>query len=94
MAFTEDIAAFMDTDTGFAVSATYDGATTVAGIFGADPGDAFGVGANIPQFTVAAADVAADPRGKALVVSGTTYTIREFTPDETGTLMALKLERA
>ena len=94
MAFAEDIADFFATDTGFGEFAVYDGTSTVAGIYGADPADAFGVGANVPQFTVASGDIAADPRGKTLVLTAGTFTIREFTPDETGRITALKLEKA
>lgn len=93
MAFTENISEFFDTATGFAVNAVYDGTSTVAGFYGASPGDAFGVGANVPEFVVASGDIAADPRGKTLVVESGTFTIREFEPDLTGRLTILKLER-
>jgi len=92
MAFTEDIGEFLDTDTGFAVNATYDGSTVIAVIYSAPGSDPFNVGATVPEVQVAAADVAADPRGKTLVIGATTYTIREFTPDLTGRLLTLKLE--
>jgi len=93
MAFTEDIGEFFDTATGFAVNAVYDGTSTVAGFYGASAGDAFGVGANVPEFIVASGDIAADPRGKSLVVESGTYSIREFELDLTGRLCTLKLER-
>lgn len=94
MAFAEDLAEFMDVDTGFAENATYNGSTQVAGIYSAPAGDAFGIGAIVPEFICAAADVDADPRGKTLVLTAGTHTIREFTPDLTGRLLSLKLEKA
>lgn len=94
MSFTEDLAEFMDVDTGFAENATYDGGTQVAGIYSAPSADAFSVGSTAPEFVVAAADVDADPRGKTLVITAGSFTIREFTPDLTGRLLSLKLESA
>lgn len=91
MAFTEDLAAFFDT-AAFAETGTYDGATDVAVIFSAPGADAFNIGSTAPEAMVAAADVDADPRGKALVLASGTYTIREFTPDATGRVLTLKLE--
>lgn len=91
--FSEDLAAFFDTDA-FATSATYNGSTAVSVIYSAPGADAFGIGGTVPEAMVAAADVDADPRGKALVIQGTTYTIREFTPDLTGRVLTLKLEAA
>lgn len=89
--FTEDLAAYFDTDA-FATTATYDGSTPVSVIYSAPGGDTFGIGSTVPEAMVVASDVAADPRGKTLVISGTTYTIREFTPDLTGRVLSLKLE--
>lgn len=89
--FTEDLAAYFDTDA-FATVATYNGTTQVSVIYSAPGGDTFGIGSTVPEAMVVASDVAADPRGKTLVISGTTYTIREFTPDLTGRVLSLKLE--
>lgn len=91
--FTENLAAFFDTDA-FAESATYDGTPGVSVIYSAPGADAFNIGATAPEAMVAAADVAANPRGKTLVVAAGTFTIREFTPDLTGTVLTLKLEAA
>ena len=91
--FTEDLAAFFDTDA-FASMATYDTDTTVSVIWPAPGADAFGIGSTAPEAMVVAADVDADPRGKTLVIDGSTYTIREFTPDLTGLVLTLKLEAA
>ena len=93
MAFTEDLAAFFD-DAGFAENATYDGTDTVPVIYSAPGADAFNIGATAPEAMVAAADVDADPRGKTLVLTAGTFTIREFTPDLTGRVLTLKLEAA
>lgn len=92
MAFTEPLEQFFDTATGFAVNAMYDGSVSVAGFYGASAGDAFGVGANVPEFIVASGDIDIDPRGKTLVVEDVSYTVREFELDLTGRLCTLKLE--
>jgi hypothetical protein len=92
MAFTENMADFMDVDTGFAVNAVYDGSTQITGIYGAEPTDAFSIGAMRPTFLVAAADIDADPRGKALTIDSSSFIVREFDLDLTGTLATLKLE--
>jgi hypothetical protein len=95
MAFTEDLTVFLDDDD-FAVAATYDGATSVTGIFDNDYGAVLGgnaaIAGAVPAFICRAADVAADPRGKALTVSSTAYTVRDFQADGTG-MMTLILER-
>ena len=95
MPFTEDLAAFFDVAGGFASSALYDGTTTITGIFDdahelAALGMAMQAAAG-PQFLCRAADVAADPVGKSLVVNGITYSIAEHQPDGTGmTTLILK----
>lgn len=93
MAFTEDLTAFFDT-AGFADTATYDGSTPVSVIYSAPGADAFGIGSTAPEAMVAAADVDADPRGKALAIGTNSFTIREFVPDLTGKVLTLKLEAA
>lgn len=92
--FAESLDAFLRTDD-FAVAATYDGATTVNGLFDNGHADAFAgvaVAGSSPSFVCKAADVAADPRGKTLLIGSATYTIREFQPDLTGGLVTLILE--
>lgn len=91
--FTEDLAAFFDVD-GFATVATYDTDTTVSVIYSAPGADAFNIGATTPEAMIVASSIDADPRGKALVINGSTFTIREFTPDLTGRVLTLKLEAA
>ena len=93
MAFTEDLTAFFDTDA-FADTAVYDGSTEIAVIYSAPGADAFNIGATAPEALVAAADVDADPRGKALTIGTNSFTIREFTPDLTGKVLTMKLEAA
>lgn len=88
MAFVEDLTAFLNTDE-FATAATYNGSTTINGIFdkeffGADAGGMVAIEASKPVFHCRAADVATDAVGKTLVVSGTTYTIEGQEPDGTG----------
>lgn len=89
--FTEDLAAFFDVDA-FASVATYDTDTTVSVIYSAPGVDAFNIGSTAPEAMVIASAVDADPRGKTLVIDGSTFTIREFTPDLTGRVLTLKLE--
>lgn len=94
MAFNEDLLAFLDT-ADFAVVADYNSGTSVVGIFDA-PHELAALGMSLqasakPQFLCRAADVDADPVGKALVVNGITYSIAENQPDGTGmTLLILK----
>lgn len=95
MAFTEDFASFFETGD-FGVEAIYDGATAVRGIFDNGYAEALvgqaGVQGAQPQFLCAAADVDADPTGKALVVDGTSYTVVRGEPDGTGvTRLVLEL---
>lgn len=91
MALTEDLSEFLDTDD-FAVAATYDGSTTVNGIYDAAYIDVNGVGSVNPVFLCAASSVAADPTGKALVVNGTNYVIRNIEPQGDGATVILQLE--
>ena len=93
MAFTEDLDEFLDT-TAFAESAVYNSTSTIPVLYSAPGADAFNIGSTAPECLVAASDVAADPRGKTLVLASGTYTIREFVPDLTGRLLTLKLEAA
>lgn len=96
MAFTEDFAAFFDTDD-FAVALTLDGVPLVEAIFdnayalgGVGP---IGAATTAPAITLPTANVPADPVGKAVVHSGDTYTVIAHEPDGTG-VSVLLLERA
>lgn len=86
MAFTEDLTLFFKT-ADFGVAATFNGSTTVNGIFDNEYAPAFddeeGVQTSLPRFTCATSDVA-DAVGKTLQVSSTQYTIVEEQPDGTG----------
>lgn len=86
MAFTEDLTPFFDTDD-FAVPATYNGTTTVNGIFDngfASVGDSPGVEGSVPSFTCRAADVPSAAQGDTLVISAATWVVVGVHPDGTG----------
>jgi hypothetical protein len=84
--FTEDLSAFFDTTTGFAISATLGGGGTVPVIF--DNGYANTLGGLVestgPQCHAKTADVSTIIQGNTLVIGGTTYTITGVQPDGTG----------
>lgn len=90
--FTEDLTAFFG-NADFAVSAIYDSATTIQVIFDEpDLSLAGGIiaGSN-PTVLCAAADVAADPTGKTLLIGTTTWTIRDIQPQDDGAIVRLQL---
>lgn len=87
MAFTEDFTEFFDITGGFAVNATYNGTTTIAGIF--DNGYAESLGGDVastdPMFLCpVGALTEAGSIGKTLLIGSTTYVIVGFEPDGTG----------
>ncbi|HDK41519.1 MAG TPA: hypothetical protein ENG93_02540 [Nitrospirae bacterium] len=90
---TSDIDMMLDTSE-FAVTATYDGSTSVNGIFdndyeAADLGEG-AVEASVPTFLYKSSDISNVQQGMTLVVNGTTYKVREIRPDGTGmTLLVL-----
>lgn len=96
MAFTEDLSEFLDPTYGFAVTATYNGVTSVNGIFDAqyfEPEAGLGgVQASQPVFLCRAADVPSAVHGQTLVVNAVTYQIVGVEPDGTG-MTLLKLEQ-
>lgn len=82
--FTEDLAPFF---ADFGADATLSG-QAVRGIF-SDPHAVGAVGSigmadSQPDFTLATADVPANPVGALLVASGVTYTVVAHEPDGTG----------
>lgn len=86
MAFAEDLTPFFDTDD-FGVAATYNGSTTVNGIFdngfsaiGNDPG----IEGSLPTFTCRTADVPSAVQGDTLTISAVAYTVVGVHPDGTG----------
>lgn len=92
--FTEDLTVFFR-NADFALAATYDGATTIQVIFDRAYLSQLGVVAGTnPVALCPASSVAADPTGKTLVISGTTYTIRGFEPQDDGAVLLLQLEAA
>ena len=90
---TENLAPFF---ADFATTATVDGAS-VSVIF--DNGYAtgavgpYGMASSAPTLTLPTASVPASPVGKAVVVTGTNYTVAEHQPDGSG-VSTLILERA
>lgn len=92
MAFTEDLDAFLDTDDGFAVTATIGGAS-VSAIFSNQAADALQVAGTQPVLTVKSSDVSATARGTAVVVNAVNYTVAKIEPDGTG-MSRVILEKA
>lgn len=93
MAFAEDLSVFFDSDD-FAQAATYDGgAEPVYVIFDRAYVEAItGIVGTSPVALAQAADIPAAGVGKALVISGTTYTIRRREPHDDGAIVQLHLE--
>lgn len=91
--FTEDLSPFLDTDDGFAVSATI-GAATVPVIFDNAYLAAQGlVESTGPQCLGKTADLAGAVQGTAVTISGTAYTVTGNQPDGTG-MTVLQLREA
>lgn len=90
--FSENTAQFLAT-ADHAVAATYDGATTVNGIFDAAYLDGPGVAGTNPVFLCAAANVPVGGIGKTLLVNGVTYRIRNREPQDDGAFVLLQLEK-
>lgn len=90
--FTEDLSPFFDTDD-FAIAATYNGNTTLNVIFDRAYVEAYtGIAGTGPVALVQTSTLPdANPNGKTLVISGTTYTIRAFEPHDDGAITQLKL---
>ena len=94
--FTEDLTEFLDTTYGFAVTATYNGSTSVNGIFDAEyfePDAGFaGIQSSQPVFLCRTVDVASASQQQTLVVASVTYKIVGIEPDGMGMTM-LRLEK-
>ena len=90
--FTEDADDFLDVDE-FAITANYDGGTTVTGIFSQEYVEVSGVESKRPVFLCEAADVSDVAHGKSLIVSGTTYSVVGVQPDETNFMTRLVLSK-
>lgn len=91
MAFTEDLSVFFDTDD-FAIAATASWGGTVNVIFDSAYLDALGVAGTNPIALAIATEVTAARIGATLVISGTTYTIRDRMPQDDGATVLLQLE--
>lgn len=89
--FQEDVSAFFDSNA-LAVSATYDGSTTIKGNFNAGYAAAYDVAGVHPEFECAATAVPAAGVGKTLVVNSVTYKIRNRRPMDDGAWVVLDLE--
>lgn len=93
MAFTEDLSAYFDTSSGFAVAAVYDGATAVDVIFDNEHLIAHDMVSTTNPVVLGKASVfPAAAVTKTLVVSGVTYTIRDRQLIDDGALVRLQLE--
>lgn len=96
MAFIEDLSEFFDTTYGFAVTATYNGVTSVNGIFDAEYFETTagfgGIQSSQPVFLCRAADMPSAVHGQTLVVNAVTYQIVGVEPDGSG-ITLLKLEK-
>lgn len=98
MAFAEDLDEFLDTTQGFAVTATYQGATSVNGIFDGSYAEAnAGGGAAIvgsrPTFLCKLASVPSVAQGHALVVNSTNYVVAEIHEDGQGMVLLVLTEQ-
>lgn len=90
--FTENLDAFFNTSTGFALDATYDGVTAVKVIFDNGYLEQLGIAGTRPAAMGKASDFPAAAVGKTLLVGGTTYTIRGREPQDDGALVLLSLK--
>ena len=92
--FTEELDEFFNTDD-FAVTATYDGSAEISVILDHEFLQAVGVmGGRQTGALVKASDVAANPKGKSLLIDGTTYTIESIRPIDDGAVAVLELSKA
>lgn len=89
--FTEDLTPFFST-ADFGLAATYNGATAVTVIFDSAYLESLGIAGTNPVALGKASDFAA-PVGKTLLISSTTYTIRNFRALDDGAVVVLELEK-
>lgn len=87
-----DYSAFFSTDD-FGVAGTYDGSTTVNGIFDSDYVEINGVEAKRPVFMCKASEVSGVVHGKTLVANSKSYVVRGVQPDGTGLTMLVLEEQ-
>lgn len=93
MPFTEDLTPFFET-ADFATAATYNGATTVNGIFDREYIEPLGniVEGTAPVFMCALADLPSVDHDDTLLIGATTYKVKGVEPDGTGVVL-LRLEK-
>jgi len=92
--FSENLDAFYNVTSGFALDATYDGATAVKVIPEDDYLEQLGVAGLRQAVRGKASDFPAAAVGKTLLVGGTTYTIKgrePLPPDRVEVLLTLKV---
>lgn len=92
MPMTEDMADFFDSNE-FAITALYNGVTTVKVIYDHEYTEQFGAAGTNPFVTADAADFASASKGQAIVLDSTNYTIKTIEPDGTG-IVRLELTKA
>lgn len=90
MAFTEDLAVFINADTPGYVLATV-GGVGVGALFDNGFSSAFDIAGSGPRITLPAASAPSAALGDAVTVSGVSYTITGIEPDGLG-LVVLKLQ--
>ena len=93
--FEENVSAYLDTVSGFALDATYDpsGANTAVKVIFDNPYiEQAGIGTSNPTATGLASAFPASCIDKQIVISGTTYTIRGREPMDDGAFVILQLE--
>lgn len=91
--FTEDLDSFLDSTSGFAVDATYNGGTAVKVLFDEPYSSEAGIGSTDPSVIGKASDFPVGTSiGKTLLVNATTYVIRAREPIDDGALVRLQLE--
>jgi hypothetical protein len=83
MAFAENLAEFMDTQTGSAETVSLGGVAGPA-IFDAEWADALSMGAPQPVLTIVESDFPAIAIGAAATVRGASYTVVDLRPDGQG----------
>ncbi len=92
--FTENLTAFLDTSSGHAVEAIYDGGPgTVPVIFDNEFAEAFGMAGTHPNALGLASTFPAAAVSKSLVIAGVTYTIVGREPVDDGAFVNLRLKR-
>jgi hypothetical protein len=92
MALTENMAEFFNSDE-FAVSALYNGSTTVNVIYDHAYIDTYGTASTNPLITANAADFSSATIGQTLVIESINYKIQSIEPDGTG-IVRIELTRA